>query len=66
MIPEDLEWLGVDWMKTVIQSDRMETYYESQGSSLRRGGAYVCTCTLRSSGELKNRGEACRCRGPGS
>lgn len=62
MIPEDLEWLGVDWDETVIQSDRMETYYEYTGKLIEKGGAYVCTCTPEEFRELKNRGEACRCR----
>src|SRR5690606_18963889 len=62
IVPEDLEWLGVEWDETVIQSDRMETYYEYTGKLIEKGGAYVCTCTPEEFRELKNRGEACRCR----
>lgn len=65
MIPADLEWLGVEWDETVIQSDRMETYYEYTEKLIERGGAYVCTCRPEEFRELKNRGEACHCRALG-
>jgi len=62
MIPSDLEWLGVEWDETVIQSDRMEIYYEYTERLIERGGAYVCTCTPEAFREFKNEGEACHCR----
>nr|WP_255772574.1 glutamate--tRNA ligase [Methanothermobacter sp. K4] len=62
MIPSDLEWLGVEWDETVIQSDRMEIYYEYTERLIERGGAYVCTCTPEAFRKLKNEGEACHCR----
>ncbi|MGB9837889.1 glutamate--tRNA ligase [Methanothermobacter sp.] len=62
MIPSDLEWLGVEWDETVIQSDRMDIYYEYTERLIERGGAYVCTCTPEAFRELKNEGEACHCR----
>ncbi|MDI9615627.1 glutamate--tRNA ligase [Methanothermobacter sp.] len=62
MIPSDLEWLGVEWDETVIQSDRMETYYEYTERLIERGGAYVCTCTPEAFRKLKNEGMACHCR----
>lgn len=62
MIPSDLEWLGVEWDETVIQSDRMEIYYEYTERLIERGGAYICTCTPEAFRELKNEGEACHCR----
>ncbi|MDI9618759.1 glutamate--tRNA ligase [Methanothermobacter sp.] len=62
MIPSDLEWLGVEWDETVIQSDRMEIYYEYTERLIERGGAYVCTCTPEEFRKLKKDGEACHCR----
>ncbi|MEM0156702.1 MAG: glutamate--tRNA ligase [Thermoplasmataceae archaeon] len=43
-IPKDLEWLGVTVHQIVIQSDRMEMYYEQARSLITAGHAYVCTC----------------------
>ena len=43
-IPRDLEWLGVNVTKTVIQSDRMEIYYEEARKLIRLGKLYACTC----------------------
>ncbi|BAM69299.1 glutamyl-tRNA synthetase [Methanothermobacter sp. CaT2] len=62
MIPSDLEWLGVEWDETIIQSDRMEIYYEYTERLIERGGAYVCTCTPEAFREFKNEGKACHCR----
>jgi len=44
MIEEDILWLGCKWDEKVIQSDRMQLYYEWAEKLLETGGAYVCTC----------------------
>lgn len=44
MIEEDILWLGCRWDEKVIQSDRMQLYYEWTEKLLETGGAYVCTC----------------------
>lgn len=44
-IPEDLEWLGVRSTSIVIQSDRMDIYYNEARNLVRDGHAYMCTCT---------------------
>lgn len=44
LIEEDVLWLGCKWDEKVIQSDRMDIYYEHTKRLLEKGGAYVCTC----------------------
>ena len=58
-IPKDFDWLGVKIHKTVIQSDRFETYYEVARKLLDLGKAYVCTCKPEDWRELKNHKKAC-------
>ncbi len=41
LIKEDLKWLGIDWDLEVIQSLRMDTYYEIARELIEKGGAYV-------------------------
>ena len=43
-IEQDVLWLGCKWDEEVIQSDRMELYYEHAEKLLEKGSAYVCTC----------------------
>lgn len=61
-IPSDFEWLGVKIHKTVIQSDRFETYYGVAKELLGMGKAYVCTCRPEDWRELKNHKRACEHR----
>lgn len=44
MIEEDILWLGCKWDEKVVQSDRMQHYYDWAEKLLHAGGAYVCTC----------------------
>ena len=48
MIPEDLEWLGINPDEVIYQSDRFETY--------------MCTCDGADFKELKDNCKACPCR----
>ena len=41
MIPEDLQWLGVNVTETVIQSSRMEFYYSEARRMISEGYMYV-------------------------
>ncbi len=43
-IPKDLEWLGVNSTQIVIQSDRMDLYYNEARNLIKLGFAYLCTC----------------------
>ncbi|NYB52783.1 MAG: glutamate--tRNA ligase [Methanobacteriaceae archaeon] len=59
MIEEDLSWLGVDWDEVIIQSDRMETYYQQAEELIKNGGAYMCSCPGDVFKELKNSSKPC-------
>ncbi|MCC7551764.1 MAG: glutamate--tRNA ligase [Methanobacterium sp.] len=59
MIPEDLKWMGVEWDEQIIQSDRMEIYYQHAEELIRRGGAYMCTCPGDVFKELKDSSKPC-------
>jgi len=58
-IPRDFDWLGVKIHKTIIQSDRFETYYDIAKRLLEMGKAYVCTCRPEDWRELKNHKKPC-------
>lgn len=59
MIAEDLKWLGVQWDEKIIQSDRMEIYYEHALKLIKRGGAYMCSCPGDVFKELKDSSQSC-------
>ena len=63
MIQEDLDWLGVGYDKVIIQSDRMEIYYEHARRLLEMGHAYVCDCDVESWRSRKLEKKACPHRG---
>ena len=41
LIPEDLTWLGIEVDEVVIQSERVEIYYDDIRKIISEGGAYV-------------------------
>lgn len=59
LIPEDLKWLGVNVTDTVIQSDRMDTYYREALSLIKAGHMYVCSCDPEEFRNLKAKSLAC-------
>ncbi|MBI5459077.1 glutamate--tRNA ligase [Methanobacterium sp.] len=59
MIPEDLHWMGVKWDEEIIQSDRMEIYYEHALKLIKIGAAYMCTCPGNVFKELKDSSKSC-------
>lgn len=59
MIPEDLKWMGVEWDEEIIQSDRMEIYYQHARELIKLGGAYMCTCPGDVFKELKDSSQSC-------
>ncbi|WP_321422044.1 glutamate--tRNA ligase [uncultured Methanobacterium sp.] len=59
MIDEDLHWMGVEWDEKVIQSDRMEIYYQHALELIKQGGAYMCTCPGDVFKELKDSSKSC-------
>ena len=62
MIPEDLEWLGINPDEVIYQSDRFETYYDYARQLIEKGAAYMCTCDGADFKELKDNCKACPCR----
>ncbi|MGA1872180.1 MAG: glutamate--tRNA ligase [Thermoplasmatota archaeon] len=59
MIPEDLEWLGVNVHETFVQSDRFDIYYDITKRLIEKGAAYVCTLDTEIWRELKLNGRPC-------
>jgi glutamyl-tRNA synthetase len=62
LIAADMEWLGATPDETVVQSDRLEIYYDDARELLSRGAAYVCHCDAEEWRELKRQSVACPCR----
>ncbi|RLG91791.1 MAG: glutamate--tRNA ligase [Candidatus Hecatellales archaeon] len=62
LIREDLIWLGCRWDKEIIQSDRLEIYYEYAKRLLEVGGGYVCTCQPQTFKEKILSCKPCPCR----
>ena len=63
MIKEDLKWLKCEWRKpAVVQSDRLEVYYEYAEKLLKMGYAYVCTCDRETFSRLLQESKPCPCR----
>ncbi|PCN51144.1 glutamate--tRNA ligase [Candidatus Geothermarchaeota archaeon ex4572_27] len=59
MILEDLRWLGVEPDEMYYQSDRLELYYDVARELIRRGAAYVCTCSPEEFSALAREGRPC-------
>jgi len=62
LIREDLVWLGCKWDKEFIQSDRIPIYYEHAKRLLKKGHAYVCTCSRQEFREKVTAKQSCHCR----
>jgi glutamyl-tRNA synthetase len=61
-IPEDLQWLGIKFKKTVYKSDRLEIFYKYAEKFLKNNWAYVCTCPQQKLRINRRQGKACECR----
>ena len=61
-IRQDLKWLGCNWDKEFIQSDRLPIYYEYSEKLIKLGQAYVCTCIREIFQEKSKTGLPCPCR----
>jgi glutamyl-tRNA synthetase len=46
MIREDVNWLGVNFTQFIIQSERMELYYERARELIKMKMAYICQCKV--------------------
>ncbi len=63
LIPEGLEYLGVDYQETVYKSDRLDIFYHYAVDLINKGHAYVCDCDSNVwRKEHKAKGIPCACR----
>tara|TARA_B100000953_G_C18030158_1_gene422862 strand:- start:12 stop:1634 length:1623 start_codon:yes stop_codon:yes gene_type:complete len=58
LIPEDLTWLGIKSDEIIIQSERMDIYYEAIRKIISEGGAYVTKSDAEEWRELKRQKRA--------
>jgi glutamyl-tRNA synthetase len=62
LIKGDCDWLFNKDYEIVIQSDRLEVYYQYIQKLLERGYAYICECESERFRELLLKKKACNCR----
>jgi glutamyl-tRNA synthetase len=63
MIPEEAKWVTKDNISQVmIQSERLEIYYNYALQLIDMGGMYICDCDNEEAKELLSKKEACPCR----
>ena len=58
MIESDLNWLNIEADEVIIQSDRIELYYQEIRKIIERGGAYVTCSDAEDWRDLKNQKKA--------
>jgi glutamyl-tRNA synthetase len=64
LIPEGLDYLGVNVDETVYKSDRLDLFYKYAVDLIKKGEAYVCDCDAGVwRNEHKVKGIPCSCRG---
>ncbi len=62
-LPEDANWLTSNGIhQLVIQSDRMQIYYDCALQLIKKGFAYVCICDPEKWKALTLKKQACSCR----
>jgi glutamyl-tRNA synthetase len=62
LIPQAIEWLGINVKKTYYKSDRLEIYYEYAEKLIELNKAYVCYCKAEILRENRAKGQECSCR----
>jgi len=62
MIPEEANWLFGNVTKVIIQSERMQNYYDFAIKLLEKNYAYVCTCDSEKFKKLVEKKKECPCR----
>src|SRR5574341_1069922 len=63
MIEEDCNWFTENGIaKLVVQSDRLDTYYDYAEKMINKGKAYVCTCSSDTFRNFSLKKQACPCR----
>jgi len=62
LIKKDSEWLFKGKAKIVIQSERMKLYYKYAEKLIKKGVAYVCTCSAEEFRKFVAEKKNCPCR----
>jgi glutamyl-tRNA synthetase len=63
LIPKDADWLTKsNIFELMIQSDRLDTYYEYALKFIDAGHCYVCSCPAEEFREISKKQEECSCR----
>ncbi len=58
-IREDLKAVGIQWDKEIIESYRMDLYYEYARKLIESGAGYVCTCSAEEMRKHREEKRAC-------
>ncbi len=62
MVQEEAKWLFGNVTDIIIQSDRMEKYYNFVKQLLEKNFAYICTCDSEKFKKFAEKMENCECR----
>lgn len=63
LIPEGLQWLGINFEKSIIyKSDRLDIYYQHAEKLIEKNAAYVCECPVETLRANRAEGKDCKCR----
>jgi glutamyl-tRNA synthetase len=63
LIREDLTWLDVKVDREILQSERLDLYYNHAKALFQKRAVYVCTCPQEDFKKLREAGKPCACRG---
>lgn len=61
-IRDDLESLGISYSEEIIESQRLDHYYEKCEELIKKDKIYVCTCTPEQVSEGRWEKTSCECR----
>ncbi|MBS3131448.1 glutamate--tRNA ligase [Candidatus Woesearchaeota archaeon] len=59
---ENYKWLGIKADEVVYASDHMELFYEKAKEMLKKGHAYMCSCSQEDIKKGRFEGKECTCR----
>jgi len=62
LIKEGLKWLNIKYDKVLYKSDRLKIYYKYAEELIKKGKAYVCSCSPKKLRENRKKGVECECR----
>ncbi len=61
-IKEDCDWIFGNVIKYINSSDRMKIYYDYAENLIKKGAAYVCTCSQEKFKKFSENQKDCPCR----